>query len=278
MLNMDVRELTGPVLVIDCGTDSAAFLLAMPDAEPASWPRREVPAVSDADVIEAARALLAENGLERPSLSLVCGMGRHSEEEKSAAGRAARIARWREELRGADGAPEACLHESMAGWEISPLHEAVKAAFGPALTADSGIAAVLAALSLETLRDRSWSEGVSVLFADETHTQAFMIFQEKVLGLYEHHAELSRDALIADLKELRLNWLPDEQVRASGGHGCICGDFPAEAEGFRPTWMLGPRREAFKGAGRLASPCGEARFERCFGMLYGLERLKEALA
>ena len=86
MLNMDVRELTGPVLVIDCGTDSAAFLLAMPDAEPASWPRREVPAVSDADVIEAARALLAENGLERPSLSLVCVYIRQKEDSQTPQG------------------------------------------------------------------------------------------------------------------------------------------------------------------------------------------------
>jgi uncharacterized protein (DUF1786 family) len=275
-LDMDVREVSAPVLVLDCGVDSAALLLALPGREAGDWPCREVPAATDSEAVDAARALLAENGLERPSLTLICGMGRHSEEERSAEGRAARIARWREELRASEGSPEACMHGTMPGWEVSPLLEAVKSAFGPALAADSGTASVLSALAMESLRDRCWNEGVTVVFADETHTQAFVLFREKVLGLYENHAGLSRDALLADLKELRLNWLPDEQVRAAGGHGCICGDFPAEAEGFRPTWILGPRREELKGAGRMASPCGDARFERCFGMLYGLSRRMEA--
>ena len=277
-LNMDVREVSAPVLVLDCGVSSAALLLALPGKDAEAWPCREVSTSTDGEVIEAARALLAENGIERPSITLVCGMGRHSGEEKSSEGRAARIARWREELRASEGSPEACLHEAMPDWEISPLLEAAKAAFGPALAADSGTASVLASLAMESLRDRCWNEGVTLVFADEVHTQAFVLFREKMLGLYENHAGLSRDALLADLKEFRLNWLPDEQVRAAGGHGCICGDFPAEAEGFRPTWILGSCREELKGAGRLATPCGDARFERCFGMLYGLARRMEAQA
>ena len=272
-VDMDVREVAAPVLVIDCGVDSAALLLAMPQVGVSAWPCRVVPAASDAEVIAASRALLAESGLERPSLTLVSSMGRHSEEELSLEGRAARIARWRGELRAHAG--EACLHEAMPGWEAAPLLEAVKEAFGPALGADSGTAAVLAALGMESLRDRSWGEGVTVVFADGVHTQAFVIFREKVLGLYENHASLGKDELLLDLKEFRLNWLPDEKVRAAGGHGCICGDFPAEAEGFRPTWILGSHRDTLKGAGRLANPCGDARFERCFGLLYGLSQRKD---
>ena len=267
-----IREVASPVLVIDGGPYSAALLLALPDMDAESWPRRFVPASSEEDIVEAARSLLAEYGIERPALSLICGMGRHGEEELSAEGRASRITRWREELRQSAGTLEACLHEAMPDWEISPLLEAVKRAFGSVLAADSGTAAVLAALGMEALRDRSWSEGVTVIFADDVHTQAFVLFREKLLGLYENHADLSRDALLVHLKEFRLNWLPDEQVRAAGGHGCICGDFPAEAEGFRPTWILGTRREELKGAGRLVSLCGDDRFDRCFGMLCGLSR------
>lgn len=273
-VDMDVREVEAPVLVIDGGLDSASLLLALPAVEPFAWPCRVVSAASDAEVIGACRALLAENGLERPALTLLCSMGRHSEEEKSLEGRASRIARWREEIRTTAGKPS--LHESMPAWEVSPLLEAVKEAFGPALGTDSGTAAVLAALGMESLRDRSWGEGVTVVFADATHTQAFVLFREKILGLYENHAGLSRDELLLDLKEFRLNWLPDEKVRAAGGHGCICGDFPAEAEGFRPTWILGPCRDELKGAGRLVSPCGDARFDRCFGLLYGLSSRKDA--
>ena len=273
-VDMDVREVESPVLVIDCGMDSVALLLALPKVEASGWPCRVVPAASDAEVIAACRALLAENGLERPALTLVCSMGRHNEEDLSLEGRAARVARWREELRTTGGEPS--LHESMPAWEVAPLFEAAKEAFGSVLGTDSGTAAVLAALGMESLRDRCWGEGVTVVFADATHTQAFVLFREKILGLYENHAGLSREDLLLDLKEFRLNWLPDEKVRAAGGHGCICGDFPAEAEGFRPTWLLGPCREDLKGAGRLASPCGDARFERCFGLLHGLVRRKDA--
>ena len=271
-------DVAGPVLVVDVSAVSAFLVLAIPGEEEKNWLRREIAASSDEVVLKAAQAMLSENGWEKPSLTLVCGMGRHDEAELSAEGRAARMGRWREELRISEGCPEKCLHAEMDGWEVAPLLSSMKAVWGKVLAADSGIAAVLAALSLPALRDRSWNEGVTVVFADDMHTQAFMVFREKILGLYENHAGLSRESLLADLKEVRLNWLPDEQVRAAGGHGCICGDFPAEAEGFRPTWILGTRREELAGAGRLASPCGDARFERCFGMLYGLERLKEAQA
>ena len=202
-VDMDVREVESPVLVIDCGMDSAALLLALPKVEVAAWPCRVVPAASDAEVMDACRALLAENGLERPAFTLVCSMGRHNEEEMSLEGRAARIARWREELRTTGGEPS--LHESMPAWETAPLLKAAKEAFGTALGTDSGTAAVFAALGMESLRDRCWGEGVTVVFADASHTQAFVLFREKILGLYENHAGLGRDELLLDLKEFRLN-------------------------------------------------------------------------
>lgn len=273
---MLIPQVSAPVLVLDAGENRVALLLALPAVEAQNWPRTLIAAFDDAAILDAARAFLASNGMEKPSLTLVCGMGRHNERGISIEGRAVRIARWREELRCTGGAVSQSLREDMSGWEVAPLLDAVKSAFGPALGADSGTAALFAALGLDTLRDRSWSEGVTVVHADETHTQAFTVFKEKLLGLYENHADLSRDALVDDLKELRLNWLPDEQVRAAGGHGCICGDFPAEAEGFRPTWIFGTRREVLSGAGRLATLCGDAAFDRCFGLLCGLAGKREA--
>lgn len=258
-----------PILVLDAEPQSINVLLALPDSNTDLWPRAQFPLEN---ALPAIKDFLTEHCLPQPELTLLCGMGTHDDTAQSVEGRAARMARWRQELAQSEGAVEACFHDEDCDWEFTPLMQEVRNAFGPVLAADSGIAAVLAALSIESLRDRSWNEGVTVVFADDVHTQAFMVYREKLLGLYEHHAELSREALLADLKEVRLNWLPDEQVRAAGGHGCICGDFPAEAEGFRPTWILGPRRDTLAGAGRLASPCGDARFDRCFGLLYGLER------
>ncbi|MFR0875987.1 MAG: hypothetical protein ACLSHC_16440 [Bilophila wadsworthia] len=48
---------------------------------------------------------------------------------------------------------------------------------------------------------------------------------------------LDTDALLFDLKEFGFGWLPDEQVRAKGGHGCaFLAPLPPEAEGFaRPS-------------------------------------------
>ncbi|MBR3880700.1 MAG: hypothetical protein IKJ34_03790 [Mailhella sp.] len=255
--------------MLDAGIHEVNAVLALPDQDAALWSRTQL---SLTDLVPAVRAFLSNHGVQQPELTLLCGMGTHDDAARSPEGRAQRMARWRQELIQSAGVAENGFHDAPSGWVIDALQQELIPVLGPVLAVDSGIAAVLAALSIESLRDRSWNEGVTIVFADDVHTQAFMLFREKILGLYENHAELPKDALLADLKEVRLNWLPDEQVRAAGGHGCICGDFPAEAEGFRPTWILGPRREALAGAGRLVSPCGDARFERCFGMLYGLER------
>lgn len=123
--------------------------------------------------------------------------------------------------------------------------------FGNALGVDSGVAGVLAALGITPLQDRCWQEGVTIIWAGYSHIQVFLVYQGKIMGMYEQHTGLPQEVLLNDLSQLRLNWLPDEQVRSCGGHGCVCGDLPAEAEGFRPTWILGPRRADFKAADDL---------------------------
>ena len=261
--------LTGPILFLDNGSRRTAVLLAMPGAEPSAWPKTLLPAEKP---VEGALEFLKTSLLPMPELTLVCTMNSPS---AGAGARAARMERWREELRRTGGSLELFLRENMPGWEVSPLMAEAKKAFGHTLGADSGAAAALFALSLEKLRERSWQEGVTVLWAGERHIQAFMIYQEKLLGLYEQHTGISREALLADLHELRLNWLPEEKVRAEGGHGCICGDFPAEAEGFRPTWILGPQSLSLQGAGRLFVPEEEG-FERCLGLCFGLSRRQGA--
>ena len=263
-----------PILVLDVDADLTRALLALPAVDEGDWPRIGFIASDEEAVLAGARSFLDAQQAVKPELVLLCGMGFHREAERSAEGRAARMGWWREELRRTEGQPSRCLRDSLEGHEVQALLELLQGRLGPSLAADSGAAAVLAALRLEALRDRSWNEGVTVVYAGETHTQAFMLFRETILGLYEHHADLPREALLKDLKEVRLNWLPDEQVRASGGHGCICGDFPPEAEGFRPTWLLGPCRESLSGCGRLASPSGDACFDRCFGLLYGFALLR----
>lgn len=101
---------------------------------------------------------------------------------------------------------------------------------------------------------------------------AFLVYQGKILGIYEHHTSLlNTDSLCFDLKEFRFGWLPDEQVRANGGHGCtFLAPLPAEAEGFAPTFIVGPRREMLRGQGQFIAPYGDMMFSGCHGLLHGL--------
>ena len=259
-----------PTLVIDAGTAHTAVLFVRPDVDVQQWTRAVFPAgspVQDADLF------LAQNGLPRPEMTLICSMGEHPAPSPHDA---ARILRWQKELRQASGSPEKNLRQDLSGWEVQLLLEEVTRAFGKALAADSAAAAVMAALSIPSLRDRSWQEGVTVVYAGHSHVQVFMVYQDKLWGLYEHHAGIPLPLFQEHLKEIRLNWLPDEQVQRSGGHGCLCGELPAEAEGFSPTYILGPARERFAECGRLTSACGDARFDRCFGMLEAMKWKEKA--
>lgn len=266
---LDILTPGQPTLVLDAGSRYLSGLLAFPGQPLSAWPRFVLPA-DEPEIAHRVRAFLEGSGVAVPEAMLVCSMGDHHSEGSSADARRFRMDGWRELLRLSEGRPEACLSPDASAF--LPPSLPLPPVDGPTLAADSGIAAVLAALSQEKLRDRCWNEGVTIVYAGHSHVQAFMVYQEKILGLYEQHSDISREALLDDLKEMRLNWLPEEKVRSEGGHGCICGDFPAEAEGFRPTWIFGPRREILKGCGRLVSFPDEG-FERCYGLLYGLGRM-----
>ena len=78
---------------------------------------------------------------------------------------------------------------------------------------------------------------------------------------------LDTDALLFDLKEFGFGWLPDEQVRAKGGHGCaFLAPLPPEAEGFAPTFAVGPRREMLLGHAQFIAPHGDMMIAGCHGM------------
>lgn len=266
---------TYPTLLLDYGSQATAAVLVLPEEDSSHWPTFEFAASIPMGQI---RKALQEAKLPAPEQTLLCGMSETCGDTalSSTERRAQRMLRWKDALHHTEGHAEFFLQEELQGWEAAPLLRDAQQTFGTALGTDSGMAAILAALSLNSLRDRSWSEGVTVIWAGHCHIQAFMIYQERLLGLYEQHSSISVDSFLNDLRELRLNWLPDEQVRAAGGHGCICGDFPAEAEGFRPTWILGPRRADLEGYGRLVSPSGDDRFDRCLGLLFGISLRKTA--
>lgn len=214
-------------------------------------------------------ALFAMTGLPRPRMVAAAAQdhGVHAD----TGNREGRFRLWRELLTAADGDPARLVAPP------SPVHTRLialrKATGGP--TADTGAAAALGALSVPDVRERSWSEGVLAINIGNSHTTAFLIWREKILGVYEHHTGLlTQESLLEDLQQFRLGWLPDEQVRAAGGHGCAFAENFSEraagAEGFRPAYVLGPRRELLAGHGRFLAPHGSMMLAGCHGLLYGL--------
>lgn len=143
-------------------------------------------------------------------------------------------------------------------------------AIGGGFVADTGTAALLGALSDPKIRARSFEEGILIINVGNSHILAFSVYCAKVYGIYEHHTSmLSISNLEKELNEFRLQWIPDEAVRASGGHGSVFTPSPEEAEGFKPTYILGPKRDILSHFGQLIAPHGDMMQAGCFGLLYG---------
>ena len=127
---------------------------------------------------------------------------------------------------------------------------------------------MLGALYVPEVAQRSWRTGVTVVNVGNSHISAFLVYQEKIYGVYEHHTGmLSKEELIHDLKEFRRGWLTDEMVRDSGGHGCMYLELPDQAEGFFPAYLLGPKRSILDGQGVMIAPGGDMMLAGCFGLL-----------
>lgn len=179
--------------------------------------------------------LLSAAGLPSPSLVVAAAQdhGHHPE-----GNRVGRFNLWRALLTETQGDPA-------AGCTTRPPRPAPgstpssNARAGP--VADTATAAVLARSPRREVAKRSQRQGVTVVNVGNSHVAAFLVFKGRILGVYEHHTGmLDTDALLFDLKEFGFGWLPDEQVRAKGGHGCaFLAPLPPEAEGFAPTFAVG---------------------------------------
>ena len=210
------------------------------------------------------RQLLLACGLPLPHVVVACAQdhGLHPE-----GNRVGRMRHWRTLLQ-THPRPEAWLYaQPPAGLtRLAALHRATG---GP--VADTGTAAICGALCLEEVQARSWREGVTVINVGNSHTLAALVYRGEVCGLYEHHTgQLPLDALLRDLGEFRLGWLPEERVQASGGHGTAFARIPEEAGGFAPTYILGPRRELLRGHGQFIAPYGDMMLAGCHGLLRAL--------
>ena len=136
--------------------------------------------------------------------------------------------------------------------------------------ADTATCAILGALCDAGVLERSFREGITIVNVGNEHTLAALVYQGQVCGLYEHHTERrGLPLLLEDLRQLRLRWLPAEDVHASGGHGTAFGGQCEAAGSFAPTYLLGARRTLLAGHGRDIAPYGDMPHAGCFGLLHG---------
>lgn len=214
------------------------------------------------------RAYLGMAGLTYPDRIVAAAQdhGVHSD----VGNREGRFRLWEDLLVRHGGDPRALLYD------VAPEHMTrlgtLQAAIGGGPVADTAAAAVLGALFVPEVAQRSWKQGITIINAGNSHFVAFLVFKERIVGVYEHHTSmLSPEQLEADLSEFRNNWLTGDQVRATGGHGCLTLDVPPEGEGFRRTYILGPQREMLAGKGTFLAPGGDMMLAGCFGLLKGVE-------
>jgi uncharacterized protein (DUF1786 family) len=110
---------------------------------------------------------------------------------------------------------------------------------------------------------------VLVLNVGNSHTIAFLVLGQKVLGVYEHHTgHLDETKLLDHLARFRRGELDNQEVFDDGGHGCVT--VPDLPEGFRRIVVLGPRRALLADAKvEFLAPGGDMMLAGCFGLLKG---------
>lgn len=243
-LHDDVERVKGMGVEICVHAPAGYVPVYLADYDPAYW-----------------QGLLHQAGLPLPHMVLAAAQdhGVHT-----AGNRQGRMRDWGA-LMEASPCPEDWLYEQVP----APLTRlaALQAATG-GLVADTGTAAILGALCLPEVATRSQREGITIINVGNSHTVAALVFRGKVAALYEHHTgQRTLEQLLDDLREFRLGWLPDEQVRGTGGHGTAFCAVPEEAGGFMPTFVLGPRRELLRGHGQFIAPYGDMMLAGCYGLL-----------
>lgn len=180
--------------------------------------------------------------------------------------RQGRMKRWRE-LMNKNPDPASWIY-SKAPEGLSRLKALQKMTGGP--VADSATSAILGALCDSTVYNHCLREGIVIVHTGNIHTLAALVYKEKVSGLYEHHTDKrEKSGLLDDLRQFQLRWLPDEDIRASGGHGVAFHQLEGSGEAFEAIYIYGPKREMLNGMGSFIAPCGDMLHAPCFGLLSG---------
>jgi len=253
--DLDGLRAKGYIITPDCPVGAEALLCA--DFDPEFW-----------------RAALTALDLPWPGLITACVQDHGFHPGKS--NRRGRIVLWERLLLEAQGQPESLLFDLVPP-EFTRLID-LQCSIGGGPVADTGAAAVLGALFEPAVRLRAEAEGLTLVNIGNSHTVAFLVFQGRIWGVYEHHTGLlDKDRLWSQLARFRKGELGFEEIFDDRGHGTMRLELPEAAQGFAPTLVLGPRRGLLEGCDvEFPAPGGDMMLTGAFGLVEGL-RLRETL-
>lgn len=215
------------------------------------------------------RGLLGQAGLAYPDRVVAAAQdhGFHAE----ASNRKGRFDLWEAFLTQAKGHMQSLVFDDVPK-QLTRL-AVLQQDIGGGPVADTGAAAVLGALYEEEIESLSRRQGICVVNLGNSHLIAFLIFKDRVYGVYEHHTGLLDAAkLWEQLGRFRAGNISGQEVFDDQGHGCLTLELPAEAGGFQPTFVIGPQREMLAGFDAVfPAPGGDMMLAGCFGLLKAMQ-------
>lgn len=211
------------------------------------------------------QGFLQHAGLPAPDFVLACVQDHGFFPGKS--NRLSRFAYWERFMREEQGKFAALLYTEPPT-QMTRL-QCLRKAIGLGIVADTGAAAMLGALFDPGVAASSRQEGVLVVNIGNSHTIAFLVRDERVWGVYEHHTGyIDQQKLMQHLQDFRQGILANSTVFDDGGHGCVVA--PEAGSGFSRTVVLGPQRAMLHGADvEFLAPGGDMMLAGCFGLLKG---------
>lgn len=134
---------------------------------------------------------------------------------------------------------------------------------------DSMCARVMGVMARPERLERSYRHGITCIYLDRFIVGAYLVFQGRLFGALElPRNRATQEVLLAELEEFRLGWLPLERAAALGGLSFVDVNLPAEAEGFKPLFAVGPEAKLLDGQAKIVSSDGNGAFWGCFGLLH----------
>ncbi|MEA2662051.1 MAG: hypothetical protein QOH08_1623 [Chloroflexota bacterium] len=145
-----------------------------------------------------------------------------------------------------------------------------------AIVADTGPVAVLGALEDERVAAAARS-GACIVNVGNQHVLGLLVRDETLLGVVEHHTEsVDTPKLDRLVSRLVAGTITHDEVFGDDGHGALVLEGYRAAPPFSFVAVTGPNRRLAKPLGWYeAAPHGAMMLSGCFGLVRGVQRLRE---